>query len=350
MLDCFDEKSDYELPLVSIIVPVYNVENYLRQCLDSLLGQTLDRIEIICVDDCSPDNSSQILEEYKAKDNRVKIISLPENRRQGGARNAGILAACSEYIGFVDADDWVDVTMYERLYHEAIRTGADIVSSDYYEFRSGNKVHKCVTKPDYFVDDSGERVSIRGLGPIVVKLYKRDLFLLNNLFFPEKVAYEDNAVNLPLVVAAQKIAKVEYAFYYYRMTNASTTRSRNNISWFDRVPTSNLLLDNLRKWNLYPRYKAYFDRVYLQTIYLWSGIGCFSKFSKPQVDFIRCIKQNVEAKLPDYRNCTMFWQGLSFKYRLSLFLIYRMGKLGIYSYWFCHKVKRKIEGARKLMK
>ena len=100
---------DRELPLVSVIVPVYNVEKYLRQCLDSLISQTLQNIEIICVNDASPDNSLAILKEYEAKDKRIVVVDLYENMRQGGARNRGIEYARANYIAFVDSDDWVSV-------------------------------------------------------------------------------------------------------------------------------------------------------------------------------------------------------------------------------------------------
>ena len=92
---------------VSVIIPLYNVENYLKQCLDSVVNQTLKEIEIICINDGSTDNSKQILEDYARKDDRIKIINR-KNSGQGVARNVGIKYAKGEYIGFVDSDDWVD--------------------------------------------------------------------------------------------------------------------------------------------------------------------------------------------------------------------------------------------------
>lgn len=109
------------MPLVSIIVPVYNVEQYLRQCLDSLINQTLQDIEIICVNDASPDNSGMILDEYVAKDKRIVILNHEKNQGLGPARNTGVACAKSPYIGFVDSDDYVSTTMFESLY-KAITT------------------------------------------------------------------------------------------------------------------------------------------------------------------------------------------------------------------------------------
>ena len=96
-------------PKISIIIPVYNVEKYLRECLDSCINQTLADIEIICVDDCSPDNSIKILEEYQAKDYRIKIFRHEKNKNLGAARNTGIQNAIGEYVWFVDSDDYIDI-------------------------------------------------------------------------------------------------------------------------------------------------------------------------------------------------------------------------------------------------
>ena len=110
------------MPKVSVIIPVYNTENFLPRCLESVCNQTLSDIEIICINDCSTDNSLEVLKKYP-----VKIIDLPENKGAAYARNRGIEAATGEYIGFVDSDDFVDLDFYEKLYTKAIETEADIV-------------------------------------------------------------------------------------------------------------------------------------------------------------------------------------------------------------------------------
>ena len=115
------------MPKVSVIIPIYNTEKYLRKCLDSVCNQTLSDIEIICVNDCSTDNSLEILEEYASKDNRIKLIDFKENKGAAVARNAGIDEAKGEYIGFVDSDDFIDLDFYEKLYNKAVKSGADCV-------------------------------------------------------------------------------------------------------------------------------------------------------------------------------------------------------------------------------
>ena len=118
-------------PKVSVIIPVYNTAPYLRRCLDSVTGQTLPDIEIICVNDGSTDDSSDILQEYAARDARVKLIDFAENKGVSFARNAGIDAACGEYIGFVDSDDYPEYDFYEQLYAAAKMEKADVAKGNY---------------------------------------------------------------------------------------------------------------------------------------------------------------------------------------------------------------------------
>ncbi len=119
------------MPKISVIIPVYNTEQYLPICLDSICAQTLEDIEIICINDCSPDNAVCVLQEYAARDSRVNIIDFAENKGVAVARNAGIDAAIGEYVAFIDSDDFVDVDFYEKLYTKAVETGAEVVKGTY---------------------------------------------------------------------------------------------------------------------------------------------------------------------------------------------------------------------------
>ena len=107
---------------ISVIVPVYNTEKYLNECLNSLVNQTIYKeLEIICINDASTDNSLKILEGYEKQYENLIVINSNVNKKQGGARNLGIMRATGEYLGFVDSDDFVDLEMYEKLYNEAIK-------------------------------------------------------------------------------------------------------------------------------------------------------------------------------------------------------------------------------------
>ncbi len=121
------------MALISVIIPVYNASAYLKRCLDSVCNQTLLDIEIICVNDCSNDNSLEILNEYRNKYSNLKIIDCKFNGGESKARNIGLDHVTGEYIGFVDNDDEIDLDFYENLYNKAITTNADIVKGNVIE-------------------------------------------------------------------------------------------------------------------------------------------------------------------------------------------------------------------------
>ena len=123
------------MPKVSIVIPVYNVEKYLRQCLDSVVNQTLQDIEIICVNDGSKDSSLQIMHEYQAKDPRIKIIDK-ENSGYGASMNRGFDAATGEYLGIVESDDYAEPDMFEKLYAVAKADDLDVVKSGFFYYYS----------------------------------------------------------------------------------------------------------------------------------------------------------------------------------------------------------------------
>ena len=123
-------------PKVSIIVPMYGVEQYIEKCIESLLNQTLQEIEIILVNDGSPDRSGEIADEYEKKDSRIKVVHQ-KNAGLGPARNSGIRVATGEYIGFVDSDDWANYEMFARLYEAAVKNNADIVVSGHCDVTNG---------------------------------------------------------------------------------------------------------------------------------------------------------------------------------------------------------------------
>ena len=104
------------MPKVSIIIPFYNTEKYIGKCLETVVNQTLDDIEVICVNDCSTDNSLDVVYDFANKDKRIKVINNPLNMKQGASRNIGIKMATGEYIGFIDSDDWIDLDYFEKLY------------------------------------------------------------------------------------------------------------------------------------------------------------------------------------------------------------------------------------------
>ena len=221
--------------LISVIVPVYNVDNYLRKCIDSLIVQTLKDIEIILVNDGSTDESIDICEEYKLKDNRIKVIHK-ENGGLSDARNKGIDIAKGKYISFVDSDDWINPQMLEKLYILASKYEADIVQGDYIKAYDEdiivNNMSENIIKynAEQILD---ELYSGNYTKNIVVwnKIYKRELF--NDIRFPKGKLHEDEFTTYKILHKANLIIDSNIPIYYYRQREGSIMNSDFNIKRLD---------------------------------------------------------------------------------------------------------------------
>ena len=204
---------------VSVIVPIYNVEKYLHRCITSLVSQTLQEIEIILVNDGSPDQSQAIIDEFVAAYPNKVIGLQKENGGLSDARNYGIPYAKGEYIGFLDSDDYADVTMFEKLYEEAVRSEADIVTCGYYGVDENKNTYRYFQKGNmlHFGKSLEENPKLLYINAPYAwnKIYRRTLFEKTNILFPKGLLYEDIATVYPLMVYANKIAKVDEPLVYY---------------------------------------------------------------------------------------------------------------------------------------
>ena len=214
------------MPKISIIVPVYNVEKYLRKCVDSILNQTFKDFELILVDDGSIDTSGKICDEYNLKDNRIKVIHK-ENGGLSSARNAGLDIAQGEYIGFVDSDDWIELDMYEKLYKICKENDTDvgIVGINYggaSEKKKSKKIEIYSNKLilDDLVYNKGKEIT----WPAWNKLWLKKV--IGESRFKEGRIYEDGLFLYSLSSKIKKVAKIDYEAYNYRMDNESITRSK----------------------------------------------------------------------------------------------------------------------------
>jgi|GEM_PF-6212788 len=205
---------------VSVIIPIYNAEAYLRQCLDSVLGQTLQEIELICVNDGSTDKSPEILKEYAEKDSRIVLIHQ-ENAGAGSARNKGLRIAKSPYIGFVDADDFIVSTMYEKMYGTIKNNNVDLVHCEAF-FCYEHKLPKA-GYPDYeelFSHESGkhENKKLQIIdGVLWNKLFSRDTIINYNIFFPEGMSSVEDTYFTWCYFAVTKTTffLTERLYYYF---------------------------------------------------------------------------------------------------------------------------------------
>jgi glycosyltransferase involved in cell wall biosynthesis len=243
---------------VSVIVPVYNVEEYVKKCIDSLLNQTLKEIEIIVVNDGSADASLSVIEGIAVNnpDRKIEIITQ-SNKGLGAARNTGAANATGEYIAFIDGDDWVEPQMMETMYNEAMRADADVCICDFNKrYADREELMHGGNIPAELTVDSKEVLRLFLIGKILIgatnKIFRRSFYEKNAFQFPVGYLYEDLPVVI-LVSKANKIVKVEGAFYNYRQRSGSIMKT--------------LTRSMLGKWDLVQQIKQYLiNENYLETL------------------------------------------------------------------------------------
>ena len=262
---------------VSVIVPVFNTEKYLKKCVDSIINQSLKDIEIIFIDDGSNDNSLSILKEYAKNDNRIKIISKL-NEGQGVARNIGIKSAVGEYIAFVDSDDFIQIDMLEELYNHSKNNNLDIcmckvstyddvtheVKNDlwYYSLEVFKNFRKNVFKHTDTIDFTCE-ISVTPVN----KLYKRSFLIDNNCLFAENFIFEDELFFYDVYLNAKRVSIINKNLYYYRVNRAGSTVTESTDTDYSDVLTIFKLIQQkfieLGYWN---QYKINFSNRFLHLI------------------------------------------------------------------------------------
>lgn len=208
-------------PKISVIIPVYNVEKYLRECLDSIVKQTLNDIEIICVNDGSTDNSGAILEEYSVKDKRIRVITQ-ENGGLSSARNCGIRNAIGKYIAFVDSDDFIAQNMMEKLYNKAECTNSDITVGDLFLYFHDTKETALFRDQVSYLYLKNKIFTLAEYPEFVTNIAAWDRIYLRSFLedihaeFPNGLLYEDQPFTVYTLLHAKRISVVPEQLYYYR--------------------------------------------------------------------------------------------------------------------------------------
>lgn len=285
---------------ISIIVPVYNTEKYLRRCVDSLLHQTLQEVEIILVDDASTDGSKQIMVEYEIKYPRlVKCIYLKYNLCQGGARNRGLGIANGRYVTFVDSDDSIEATMCEELYWKAEQTGSDIVFCDFNKIKgdSEKRIWFSQTFKQYMGEITTDKRKALFMAEHYVagKIIKRSLFIENKICFPEHVKYEDYAV-MPIIMAyVRRIEQIRKPLYNYYEHSFSSSNIKNNSAHFDFLKAGLFISNEMKKNNFYKKYKHEIDCMELRSYYKTIGMA-FLKFDNVDLHKVYSIAKEARRR------------------------------------------------------
>lgn len=252
-------------PKISIITPVYNADLYLEECLNSLVNQTLEDIEIICVNDNSKDKSLKILQNFAKKDKRIKIINFDKTSGQSRARNVALESVSGEYIGFVDADDFVDLDMFEKMYKKS--QNADMVMCQAKVFDDKVKTYKddAYFALECFDDKFAEKPfthedTVDFITEINVsvwnKIYRTKFLKKLGVKFQEGFIYEDLPYFYEVYTQAKKVVLLKEFLYSYRINNQNSTMTRTDKNVKDRVDMASLTYDILKKQKYFEKIKS----------------------------------------------------------------------------------------------
>lgn len=296
-------KNDHK---ISVLIPVYNAEKCLRKCIDSVLKQEIDNIEIVLCDDASSDNSSAVMEEYKAKYSEIfTLIYMNENSGGSGAINAAVEAATGDYIFQIDNDDYLEPEALRKLYKVAIEEDADIVDCDVKQVdQNGEFVKIEISNTDDqigIIDEEKRRKLIVRPGRRFTKLYKKSFLLENNIRFPDGVGYGDNYYGCFLALYVGKLYKVNEPLYCYYTNLESTTRSYNNIGVYERCKSALLMLEDSKKTGLYEKYKNEIDFRFIELYYIGSIYAFVSKFRPAETKQLKLIRKIMRYNYPKYK-------------------------------------------------
>lgn len=288
--------------LISIIVPVYNVEKYLEKCIESIINQTYKNLQIILVDDGSKDNSGKICDEFKLKDNRIEVI----HKTNGGlsdARNAGLKIAKGDYIGFVDSDDYIEKDMFETLVGLIEKNNADISIVSFYEIY--NNLIIGVRNSKELIELS----KIEAIRELLIdnriqsyawnKLFKKELF--KDLEFPVNKNFEDIATTLLLFEKADKVVLYEEPKYYYQRRDDSIVGIRNYKTYkdyLDVIYNKFFYLDGkYAELDLYNAYNYIINMIWVYTIIVAFDLDDLCDLFENQFDLFKELIEKYNGKI-----------------------------------------------------
>jgi len=279
---------------VSVIIPVYNVEKYIDECLNSIVNQTLKEIEIIVVNDGSPDNSQKIIDKYVKKyPEKVKSF-IKENGGQGSARNLGLEYAKGEYISFVDSDDWLDLDALENMYNKAKEEDSDIVICDMSDlYADGTKKYFNCTKYNsvYEVTSSASN-----------KIFKKSI--LKDVRFLSRLWYEDFNFTTKILLTNPKISTISKDYYNCNCRDGSTMNNNNSLKNLDMLVIMDDLIEYAKEKKLYD--KNIFAYLIFDHILITSINRVSKQKSKDKVSVIKNLRDYCHEHIEDYKKMPFY--------------------------------------------
>lgn len=277
---------------LSIIVPVYNVREFLPRCVESLLGQTVEDFEILLIDDGATDGSGALAEEYARKaPEHIRVLHV-DNGGQGRARNFGIEIAKGEYLGFVDSDDWVEAEMYETLLKRAEETGADIVVCDFMaRYADGREEYlpACVQKHP-----------LSSAGSACNKIFKRER--VEDLRFPVGLWYEDFYYSAMALLKSRRTEFITQPLYNYRCGQASTMHNNNAAKNLDMLR----ILDMLEEYMVPNGHREDFEFFVINHMVLDTISRLAEQEAADKKTIIREMQRYARRKIPKLRTCSSY--------------------------------------------
>lgn len=330
------------MPKVSVIIPVYNVEEYLRQCLDSVVNQTLQDIEIICIDDGSTDSSLAILEEYASRDDRIKILKQ-QNQYAGVARNNGIKVATGEYLHFLDSDDWIENNTYEKLYNLICKKQCDFLKFKSYSYDdiSQKIVDQFFTNIGYLSEENFNKFYNfeKDYETLILVpdtpwsgFYNTKFIKENNIYFDNLICANDVSFYFRCLVNAKNIYISDQRYVYYRINNSTSLIGIRAYNYHCQLKLYKNISEivKLMKENIQRAVLAYIcDSIFVRyTLYL-------SNEDLPDKAKLKIIKQladfapnlNIEPRSKEHKKIYQYVRNNSFKYYLHSFNYLNISKL-----------------------
>lgn len=293
---------------ISVIIPCYNTAQFIDRCIESLVYQTIgiENLELIFVNDASTDDTLTHLTHYEnLYPDSILVINSEVNRKQGGARNIGLEYASADYIGFVDADDWIELSMYEKLYQKAIEYDCDMVTCHFKRDPDKDVLIMGKTKKiDSFYQITDEKsrkqfiTSDFNTGGVCTKIYKKSFIIDNTLYFPEQTAYEDNFFIILTKFYIKSFYIVEEFLYHYYININSTTMLSNSPLHFQRLSVTLSVLQEIQTRSLFETYKEEIEFLFIKLYFMASINIFFTRFSPIPADIFPTMQKTVLHLFP----------------------------------------------------
>lgn len=326
------------MPKISIIIPVYNGEEYLEKCLESIKSQELKDIQAIIVNDGSVDKSEEIIDKYVEENPQIFEKVNKENGGQATARNLGITKARGEYIIFIDSDDYIEQEMLKIMYDKAQEDKSDIVVCDYYEVTNDKKIVKKAIRS--FSEDMNINYILSNASPWN-KLIKTELITKNNIKFLENHIYEDLATMPILGGYAKKITYLQKPLYNYIIREGSTMRQQTYNKKLESIFIAIEHLEKqMQKRNIYDEYKEELEYLIIEHL-LYASSGRFLQYKEGNAK-LKEIKKIIKEKYPNWRK-NKYYKKQSYKFKLTCNIFYSQNKFVIKTY---NKIRSNLRGAK----